>query len=193
MTQTLLHIDTSARHHGSVSRDLSARIVDRLSPDHLIHRDLSQALPQITEAWVGATFTPDDVRTDAQRETLALSDRLVDELAAADTIVIGTPMYNFGIPASLKAWVDLIARVGRTFEYTETGPRGLLTGKRAIIAIATGGAEIGSDADFASGYLRFVLGFMGVTDVQIVAADRLNADQDAALDSAAAQITALAA
>lgn len=193
MTQTVLHIDASARRRDSISRDLSARVVAQLAPEHVIRRDLAQPLPQITEHWVAATFTPADARSDAQRETLALSDQLVDELAAADTIVIGTPVYNFGVPAGLKAWIDLIARAGRSFEYTEDGPRGLLTGKRAIIAIATGGTPIGSEIDFASGYLRFILGFVGITDVQIVAADRLNADQDAALAQASAQIADLAA
>ncbi|MBK0327558.1 NAD(P)H-dependent oxidoreductase [Rhodobacteraceae bacterium F11138] len=193
MTKTVLHIDASARNQGSVSRDLSARIVERLAPAQIVRRDLSRALPQITEDWVAANFTPADMRTAAQGRTLALSDELVAELGAADTIVIGTPMYNFAIPASLKAWVDLIARVGRTFEYTETGARGLLRGKRAIIAIATGGAQVGSAADFASPYLRHVLGFVGITDIQFIAADRLNADQDAALSAAAVQIDALAA
>lgn len=193
MTKTILHIDASARHQGSVSRDLSARIVERLAPQQTLRRDLANALPQLTEDWVNANFTPADMRTDAQKDTLALSDRLVEELEAADTVVIGTPMYNFGIPASLKAWVDLIARAGRTFQYTENGPRGLLSGKRAIVAIATGGAPVGSEIDFASTYLRQVLNFVGISDIEIIAADRLNADQDEALAAANARISALAA
>ena len=134
---TILHIDSSARTQGSVTRDLSADIVAKLGGD-VIRRDLTEALPQINETWVNANFTPADDRDTAQRDTLALSDQLVEELKAADTIVIGAPVYNFGIPAALKAWVDLIARAGVTFKYSETGPVGLLQGKRAIIAVLDG-------------------------------------------------------
>ncbi len=88
-------------------------------------------------------------------------------MQAADTLVIGLPIYNFGVPAALKAWVDQVARAGVTFRYTETGPKGLLTGKRAIIAVASGGTEAGSDVDFATGYIRHVLGFIGITDVHL--------------------------
>ena len=193
MTQTILHIDASARTTGSTSRDLSARIVERLNADTVIRRDLTSSLPQITEDWIGANFTPVDQRNDEQRETLALSDTLVGELAAADTIVIGLPVYNFSVPASLKAWIDLIARVGVSFEYTETGPRGLLTGKRAIVAFVSGGTQIGSDVDFASGYIRHVLGFVGITEVEFVAADQLSMDPEATLSAANAAVDRIAA
>ncbi len=193
MTGTILHIDASARHQGSVSRDLSASIVERLSPARTLRRDLSDALPQITEDWVTANFTPADMRSDRQKEVLALSDQLVEEIEAADTVVIGMPMYNFNIPASLKAWIDLIARAGRTFEYSESGPRGLLTGKRTIVAIATGGSPVGSELDFATPYLRHILGFVGLRDIEFIAADRLNADREEAMAAANARISALAA
>ncbi|MBJ6372169.1 FMN-dependent NADH-azoreductase [Sedimentitalea arenosa] len=193
MTQTLLHIDSSARGTGSTSRQLSDRIVTQLAPAQVIRRDLADPLPQITEPWIGANFTPAADRDAAQRDLLALSDTLVDELRAADTIVIGTPIYNFTIPASLKAWIDLVCRVGLTFEYTPEGPRGLLAGKRVILAVASGGTQVGSEIDFATGYLRHVLGFIGLDEVQIIAADRLVQDMDAALVAANAQIDALAA
>ncbi|MEY8826959.1 FMN-dependent NADH-azoreductase [Sedimentitalea sp. XS_ASV28] len=193
MTGTILHIDASARRQGSVSRDLSASIVEHLRPARTLRRDLSDPLPHITEDWVIANFTPADTRSDRQKEILALSDQLVEEIEAADTIVIGMPMYNFNIPASLKAWIDLIARAGRTFEYTESGPRGLLTGKRTIVAIATGGSPVGSELDFATPYLRHILGFVGLRDIEFIAADRLNADRDAAVAAANARISALAA
>ena len=138
MTHTVLHIDASARLADSVSRALTAEIVQRLNADTVIRRDLAQALPLIDETWIGANFTPEDARTDTQKKTLELSDTLLDELERADTIVIGAPMYNFGIPATLKAWIDLIARAGRSFRYSEAGPEGLMKGKRAIIAITTG-------------------------------------------------------
>ncbi len=189
---TILHIDSSARTEGSVSRDLSADIVAQLGGD-VIRRDLTEALPQITETWVNANFTPADTRDAAQRDTLALSDALVAELEAADTVVIGLPVYNFGVPAALKAWIDLIARAGLTFKYTENGPVGLLEGKRAIIAVATGGTPVGSDIDFATGYLRHVLGFVGITEVDVIAADRVMAQGAEAIANAKAEIAKLAA
>ena len=173
---TLLRIDASARKTGSVTRQLTDRITARLAPETLITRDLSTALPQIDEAWVTANFAPPEARDAAQSQALALSDQLVAELQAADTIVFGLPVYNFSVPASLKAWIDLIARAGVTFRYTANGPEGLLTGKRAIIALASGGTEFGSDIDFASGYLRHMLGFVGITDVTFIRADRSGND-----------------
>lgn len=191
MSQTLLHINASARTEDSVSRALSQQIVAHLNPATVIERDLATALPQITNDWVGANFTPADQRSPAQAETLALSDELVGEVLKADTIVIGLPIYNFSIPASLKAWIDLIARVGMTFQYTAEGPVGLLSGKRAVIAFVSGGTQIGSDYDFASSYLRFVLGFIGITDVEFIAADQLGNDPDAKLAAAKTAIEQL--
>jgi len=193
MTKTVLHIDASARIQGSVSRDLSARIVTRLNGDSVVRRDLSQPLPQVTEDWIAANFTPADQRTNGQNAALALSDDLVSELADADTIVIGLPIYNFAIPASLKAWIDLIARAGLSFEYSDTGPRGLLTGKRAIIAFVSGGTQLGSDLDFASDYIRHMLGFVGITEVEFVAADQMAIDPETALTAANAAVERIAA
>ena len=131
MTNTVLRIDASARHDGSESRALTQRILDRLAPQSVIQRDLATAIPSLDADWLAASWTPEDQRSDAQREKLALSDSLIAELKAADTLVIGTPIYNFGIPAPLKAWIDQIARAGVTFRYTEAGPEGFMTGKRA--------------------------------------------------------------
>ncbi|WP_416884305.1 FMN-dependent NADH-azoreductase [Marivita sp.] len=193
MTHTVLRIDASARHSGSESRALTQRIIDRLAPATVINRDLALAMPAIDADWLAANWTPADERTDAQRQTLALSDTLIAEIKSADTIVIGAPIYNFGIPATLKTWIDLIARAGITFKYSETGPQGLLTGKRAIVAITSGGTQVGSEIDFASGYLRHVLGFVGITDVQFVAADQLMVDAEASHAKATAALEALAA
>ncbi|MCB4457552.1 FMN-dependent NADH-azoreductase [Leisingera sp. McT4-56] len=193
MTTTVLHIDSSARTEGSISRDLSAQITARLGADNVIRRDLAVPLPLLDGAWIGANFTPADQRSEADKQLLALSDSLVEELKQADTIVIGTPIYNFSVPSTLKAWIDLVARVGVTFRYEETGPIGLLEGKRAIIAVASGGTQAGSDIDFATTYLRHVLGFIGITEVEIVAADALMVDADSALAKAKTQIEALAA
>ena len=192
MSRTILHIDASARSEGSVSRSLTARIVEKLGGE-VLRRDLASPIPQVSEEWIAANFTPAEGRTDAQAAALALSDALVAEVKAADVLVIGVPVYNFGVPAALKAWIDQIARAGVTFRYTETGPEGLLTGKRAILAMASGGTPAGSEIDFATGYMRHILGFIGITDVEIVAADRLMLDAEDSQSRASAQIEALAA
>lgn len=189
----ILHIDASARTADSMSRDLSARIVARFEGAEVTRRDLNDSLPHIDEAWVGATFTPADQRTDAQKETLALSDTLVDEIEAADVIVIGLPIYNFSVPASLKAWIDQITRAGRTFQYTEEGPQPLLSGKRAILAIASGGVPIDSPVDFATPYLRTALGFNGISEVEVIAAAGMNTDPEGAQKAADDAISAIAA
>ncbi|SDE25298.1 FMN-dependent NADH-azoreductase [Ruegeria marina] len=193
MPQTVLHIDASARRQGSTTRELSDGIVQRLNPARIIRRDLATPLPLLTEAWVSANFTATDARTEEQRQTLALSDQLVQELKDADTIVIGLPIYNFSVPAAFKAWIDLIARAGVTFAYSENGPRGLLSGKRAILAVASGGTPVGSEIDFATRYVQHVLGFVGISDVAIVAADRMAIAPEEALGTAQAQIDSLAA
>ena len=192
MTQTILQIDTSARVQGSTSRQLSMRIAAKLG-GKITRRDLNAGVPQIDETWIAANFTPADQRTEAQTAALALSDSLIAEIMEADVLVIGVPVYNFGVPAALKAWIDQIARTGVTFKYAETGPKGLLSGKRAILAVASGGTKVGSEIDFATGYMRHILGFIGITDVEIIAADALMADADAALAKANAAIDSLAA
>ncbi len=192
MPRTVLRLDASARKQGSVTRDLTARITARLDPATILHRDLADdPVPQLTEDWVIANLTPEGDRTAAQADTLALSDRLIGELRAADTIVIGLPVYNFGLPAALKAWIDHVARAGVTFRYTADGPEGLLTGKRAIVAMASGGTPAGAGIDHASPYLRHVLGFLGITDVTLVAADQMALDADASLGRALDQIADL--
>lgn len=184
MIHTVLNIQASARHDGSVTRQLSDKILTEIAADQTITRDLATGLPLLDAAWLAANFTLADDRTDVQRETLALSDSLITEIKQADTIVIGSPVYNFSVPAVLKAWVDQIARVGVTFKYTPNGPVGLLSGKRAIIVIASGGTPVGSDIDYASGYLKHIMGFIGITDVTIIAADALGNDADAKIAAA---------
>ena len=184
MTHTVLNIQASARHDGSVTRQLSDKILTKIAADQTITRDLATGLPLLDAAWLAANFTLADDRTDVQRETLALSDTLITEIKQADTIVIGSPVYNFSVPAVLKAWIDQIARVGVTFKYTPDGPVGLLSGKRAIIVIASGGTPVGSDIDYASDYLKHIMGFIGITDVTIIAADALGNDADAKIAAA---------
>jgi len=194
MTKSILRIDASARRTGSITRDLNDRVIDRFTADgpvSLTLRDLADGLPQINEGWIGANFTPADKRTADQSDLLSFSDKLVAELTAADTLVIGLPIYNFGVPAALKTWIDLVARAGVTFRYTKAGPAGLLKGKRAIITVASGGTEVGSGYDFATGYLRHVLGFIGITEVEIIAADRTALDPEGTVSAANAAVDAL--
>ena len=190
---TILRIDASARKADSVTRTLTDRIIARFPDARVVTRDLGTDLPGIDADWVAANFTPDTARSPAQRTALALSDSLIEELRAADTVVIGLPVYNFGVPASFKAWVDQIARAGVTFRYTADGPQGLLDGKRAIVAYASGGVPMGSGADFASGYVRHVLGFIGITDIAFIAAEGVAQDADGAINAATAEIARLAA
>ncbi|MGF1462463.1 MAG: FMN-dependent NADH-azoreductase [Maricaulaceae bacterium] len=192
----ILKVNASARTQGSATRALVDDVVTKLAGSEAVvtERDLGRNPPPIvTEAWVGANFTADDQRSDAQKAELAVSDALIAELKAADTIVIGAPVYNFGVPTALKAWIDQVARARVTFRYTPEGPVGLLEGKRAVVVIASGGTPVGSEIDFASGYLRHVLGFLGITDVTVISADQQMRDAEAAAAKAQAQLAALAA
>jgi FMN-dependent NADH-azoreductase len=194
MSTHILRIDASARRNGSITRDLNDTIIerfDRTGETKVTVRDLAEPLPLLTEDWIGANFTDPSERSDEQRETLAFSDELVAELKAADVLLIGLPIYNFGVPGVLKAWIDLVARARETFRYSEYGPVGLLEGKRAIVTVASGGTEAGSEIDFATGYLKHVLGFIGITDVVFVNADQMMVDADASLAAARKQIETL--
>ena len=193
MTNTILQIDVSPRGAESVTRKLTQNVVERLAPDTIIMRDLTHSLPHLDSDWIGANFTPANDHTAEQRALLRISDTLVDEIRRADTIVIGLPVWNFGIPAALKAWVDLVARAGETFRYNKDGPQGLLTGKRAILALASGGTAVDSEIDFATPYMRHVLGFIGITDVSVVAADQMALDPEASLKAADEAVLNLAA
>lgn len=170
----LLRIDTSPMGELSQSRRACDLIVDHIAPTQTIVRDLSANPPAFFNAtWVNANFTPHEKRSEAQQQALRHSNELVDELSNARWVVIGAPIYNFGVPARLKAWIDMVTRVGRTFAYTTTGPKGLLTNKPVIIAVSSGGTVLGSDVDFATPYLKHLFGFIGITDVRFVYAKTL--------------------
>ena len=194
-TLQVLSINSSGRQDGSVTRELSedliAALEDRYQSMKLTRREVGSGLPFVDAPWIEANFTPDENRTERHSETLALSDELVAELKAADVIVLGVPVYNFSIPAALKAWIDMICRARLTFRYTENGPVGLLEGKTAYVVVATGGVTVGSPMDFATPYLRHVLGFLGITDVQVIAADRVNSNLDESMDRARTEIAEL--
>ena len=188
----VLEISASARTESSASRQLSKDLIAALDDRHdgvqIVHRDLIDGLPFVDADWIEANFTPDESRTAKHRETLAFSDSLVAELRNADILVIGVPVYNFSIPAALKAWIDMIARARETFRYTKDGPKGLLDGKKAYLVVATGGVPVGSPMDFATPYLRHVLAFIGITDVEVIAADKLNSQAEESMDQARIQI-----
>jgi FMN-dependent NADH-azoreductase len=191
----VLEVSASARSGQSASRELTRDLInaldDRYGNVQTVRRDLSDGIPFVDEAWIEANFTPAESRTDKHHVALEFSDSLVAELKSADVLVIGVPLYNFSIPAALKAWIDMIARARLTFEYTDSGPKGLLEGKKAYLVVATGGVPAGSPVDFATPYLKHALGFIGITDVEIIAADRLNSQADESMDKARARIADL--
>ncbi len=193
---SILRIEASIKGENSVSRKLTDRLIARLLDTYadasLVSRDLSTGVNAIDGAWIGAVFTPADARNPAQHEIVAYADTLLAEVKAADIIVIGVPVYNFGVPAQLKSWIDQLARRGETFLYTEKGPQGLLTGKKAIIAMSSDGTKQGSEVDFASGYVKHMLNFFGITDVEIVAADAIAYAPDTTLPKALEAVNALA-
>jgi FMN-dependent NADH-azoreductase len=195
MSHTILSISASSNPLGSTSRKLSKQVEALLDQHHtevnLIKRDVSQNLPLINAEWIAASYTPKADRSDVQKSLLMLSNELIEELKAADEIIIATPMYNFSVPGGLKAWIDLIARVGETFQYTDEGPQGLVENKPVTLIISTGGVPIDSPMDFVTPYLKQVLGFIGITDVNVVSADGMNVSPEASLQKANDQIEQL--
>jgi FMN-dependent NADH-azoreductase len=188
----ILEVSSSGRAAGSASRQLSRDLIAALENRHggveIVRRDLADGVPFVDQAWIEANFTPPESRSAEQREALSHSDALVAELQSADVVVIGVPVYNFSIAASLKAWIDMVARARLTFRYTENGPEGLLKGKKAYLVVATGGVPVGSAVDFATPYLRHVLSFIGITDVEVIAAEKLNTQAEDSMDAARARI-----
>lgn len=193
MKNEILHINASARVDGSVTRDISAQLVQQLQHQHgasIVIRDVATGVEFIDENWIGANFTDPAERNREQKTILAVSDELVAELQQASHIVIAAPIYNFSVPATLKAWIDQVARARVTFRYTENGPEGLLKGKKAYLVVASGGVPLGSEVDYASTYLRHVLGFLGIEDVTLVNANEL--DQAANEEAVREQLAAIA-
>src|ERR1700688_3468157 len=176
---TLLKLDSSPMGERSISRKLTSKFAESWLKTHpggkVIERDLTTLnLPVVDASWVGAAYTPEASRTATQAQVLAASESLIKDLKQADEYVFGVPMHNFSIPSTLKLWIDQVVRVGKTFSYGETGPKGLLTGKKDTLLLASGG-EYGKGSsmvsyDFVTPYLLTVLGFIGITDVTIIAA-----------------------
>lgn len=174
---TLLQIDSSPLGAASISRHLSSEFVQNWKQANpggkIITRDLTATnLRPINAEWVGAAYTPEDDRTPAQRELLALSDTMIAELQAADEYVFGVPMHNFAVPSVFKLWIDQVARAGKTFSYADGAPKGLLLDKKATFLVASGGvydpATVMASFNFVEPYLRTVFGFLGVTETSFI-------------------------
>lgn len=176
---TVLQLNTSIHSDASASSQLADELIADLKPARIIRRDLaSDPVPHLDAEKFAAFLTAPDQRNPRQQELADESGRLVAELQEADVLVIGLPMYNFGVPSMLKAWFDHIARAGITFRYTETGPVGLLTGKKAYVVATRGGRYAGTDADLQSSYVRNFLGFLGITEVEFIYAEGLSMGAD---------------
>lgn len=195
--ERILHVDASQRKEGSVSRDLSRELVDQLTAKfpqaRVVRRDLADGIDLVDEAWISANGTPEAERTPRQRQALAQSDALIGELFEADLWVIGTPVYNFSLPPVLKAWVDQICRARVTFAYSESGPRGLLEDRKVFLAVASGGSKVGSPTEFLTPYLLHVLAFIGIRDVDVIAADQLLMEREDKIAAARSQLRSLVA
>lgn len=185
----ILHIDTSPRGERSISRQLTYEFItswkDTHPSDIVTYRDLGHhPVPHVDESWIAAAFSPPDAKTPELQEVIKLSDTLIDELLAADRYVFGVPMYNLNIPSTLKAYIDQIVRVGRTFTVGENGYQGLIpSGKKVLIITSRGGAFPAGTPfaayDYQEPYLRAILGFIGLTDITFIHAENLNMGDDA--------------
>ena len=188
----VLRLDASANPVESGSRKLGDHLLRQiaLTNQHIevLERDLNREAQFIDSDWIAANFSASDGRSEAHNQRLAQSDKLIAELEWADHIVLTTPMYNFAIPATLKAWIDQVCRAGVTFRYSSEGPVGLLTGKRVDIVITTGGAPLDSPVDFVSSYLRQVFTFIGINEIEITGADGMNKDAEQSFARAVRQI-----
>lgn len=179
MTTALL-INSSGRTHDSITRKTSSAVTKLLQqqlPDlTVIERNLNEGtvLPFVDATWIDANFTAADVRTSAHQKALNHSDLLIEEIKKADYVVVASPIYNFSVPAVLKAWIDQIARAKVTFQYTAKGPVGLLQNKKAILVMASGGVHIESPLDFATPYLQQVMRFIGIEDILVIDANSNN-------------------
>jgi FMN-dependent NADH-azoreductase len=196
----LLHLDSSILAGNSVSRQLTAALVDNVRRQHpsieVSYRDLAgTAIAHLSGEIIGANFTPEADWNATQRSEKALTDELIAEFMAADVIVIGAPMYNFSIPSQLKAWIDRVAQAGRTFRYTSDGPQGLAVGKKVVVVSTRGGVYAGTAyeaaMDHQESYLRTVLNFLGMTDVTFVRAEGIAMKKDEAVATANRQIAEL--
>ena len=196
----VLIIESSARQQGSFSRQLTQQFISQWQAAHptdqVTVRDLAlHPVPHLDANLLGGWMKPEAQRSADEHASLKRSDELTDELLAADVLVLAAPMYNFAIPSTLKAWLDHVLRAGVTFKYTETGPQGLLTGKKAYVLTARGGLYAGSTSDHQEPYLRQVMAFIGIHDLTFIHAEGMNLGgdfQEKGLNQAKARLSAIA-
>ena len=187
----IYQIDSSARKKGSTSRALAKKLLDKIKKpgDEVIYRDLDKEMLFVSGLTESGMKIEEKDQTEHHKKMFQLSDQLVKELKDSDIIIISAPIYNYGPPATLKAWSDLAARVGETFKFTPEGRReGLLKNKRAYIVITSGGTKINSSEDFLTPWLKFILNFFGIDKVEFVGADQMALDYEKSIKDAEDQI-----
>lgn len=175
------HIDSSSRDEQSHSRRITQQFIENLSKKTTVESNplnVAAGLPFLTDIMIGSYFTPDEQRTTEQKSAISVSNDIVKSAKDADVWVIGVPIYNFSMPASFKAFIDLLCRSKETFTYTETGPIGLLENKQVFVVVTSGGTEIGSDIDFLTPWLKHCLSFIGVQNVHFIHADKYSPEKD---------------
>jgi FMN-dependent NADH-azoreductase len=184
-------IDSSARKEGSTSRALAKKLLDKIKKpeDEVIYRDLDDEMVFVSGLTESGMKIEEKDRNEHHKKMFELSDKLVSELKDSDIIIISAPIYNYGPPATLKAWADLAARVGETFRFKPDGRReGLLSNKRAFLVITSGGTKLNSNEDFLTPWLKFILNFFGIEKVDVVSADQMALDYEKSIKDAEAQI-----
>ena len=184
-------IDSSARKDGSTSRALAKKLLDKIKKpeDEVIYRDLDDEMVFVSGLTESGMKIEEKDRNEHHKKMFDLSDKLVSELKESDIIIISAPIYNYGPPATLKAWADLAARVGETFRFKPDGRReGLLSNKRAFLVITSGGTKLNSNEDFLTPWLKFILNFFGIEKVDVVSADQMALDYEKSIKDAEAQI-----
>ena len=187
----IYQIDSSARKKGSTSRALAKKILNKIKKkgDEVIYRDLDDEMLFVAGLTESGMSIPENERTDQHKKMFELSDKLVKELKESDIIIISTPIYNFGPPATLKAWSDLAARVKSTFKYSEDGKQiGLLESKKVFLVITSGGTRVGSKEDYLTPWLKHVLNFFGIKNIQTISADQMSIDYEGSIKKAEEQI-----
>ena len=187
----IYQIDSSARKEGSISRALAKKLLNRIKKpeDKVIYRDLNNEMVFVSGLTESGMNIDEKDRNENHKKMFKLSDQLVKELKESDVIIISAPIYNYGPPATLKAWSDLAARVGETFRFKPNGRReGLLKNKRAYLVITSGGTKLNSSEDFLTPWLRFILNFFGIEKIDIICADQMSLDYDKSIKDAEKQI-----
>ena len=190
----IYQIDSSARKQGSTSRALAKKLLDKIKKpdDEIIYRDLDDEMVFVSGLTESGMKIEKKDQTDYHKKMFELSDKLVNELKESDIIIISAPIYNYGPPATLKAWSDLAARVGETFRFKPNGRReGLLKNKRAYLVITSGGTKLNSKEDFLTPWLKFILNFFGIEKIDIMSADQMSLDYEKSIKEAEKQIEAI--